>query len=60
MPVKFSQIKTVFLDIDGVLYRGQDLLSGVHELFTFFKEKHIQYAMITNNSVLTPKNLSEN
>lgn len=50
----FSQIQAVLLDMDGVLYRGQTVLPGVHEFLAFCDEQGIGYACLTNNSTMTP------
>jgi 4-nitrophenyl phosphatase len=50
----FSFIRTVLFDMDGVLYRGQQVLPGVHELLAFLDEHQITYGCLTNNSTQTP------
>lgn len=48
--MKFNQIAGVVLDMDGVLWRGDDPLPGFHDAFAWFAEKNIPYALLTNNS----------
>jgi 4-nitrophenyl phosphatase len=48
--MKFNQISGVVLDMDGVLWRGDQPLPGFHDTFTWFAEKNIPYALLTNNS----------
>ncbi len=48
--MKFNQISGVVLDMDGVLWRGDEPLPGFHDAFAWFDEKHIPYALLTNNS----------
>lgn len=49
-----SQIRAVLFDMDGVLYRGKQVLPGVHDLLTFLDARGIGYACITNNASMTP------
>lgn len=51
----FSTIRTILFDMDGVLYRGQTRLPGVHEILEFCDQQHIIYACITNNATMTPQ-----
>jgi 4-nitrophenyl phosphatase len=51
--MKFSSIKGVISDMDGVLYRGETVLPGVHELFDWLHENSIPYVLATNNSSKT-------
>lgn len=39
--------------MDGVLWRGDEPLPGAQELFTFFNERGIRFALATNNSSKT-------
>jgi 4-nitrophenyl phosphatase len=48
-----SSIQTVLFDMDGVLYRGQQVLDGVGDLLGFFDSRGIRYACITNNASMT-------
>lgn len=50
-----SRIRTVLLDVDGVLYRGQTVLPGVSDLLAFFDQRDITSICITNNGSLTPR-----
>lgn len=50
-----NTIRAVLFDMDGVLYRGQTLLSGVSELFSFLTERQIGFACATNNASMTPQ-----
>jgi 4-nitrophenyl phosphatase len=51
----FSFIRTVLFDMDGVLYRGRQVLPGVHKLLAFLDEHGISYGCLTNNSTQTPE-----
>lgn len=49
-----SAIRAVLFDMDGVLYRGRQVLPGVAELLSFLNMRGIRYACITNNASMTP------
>ncbi|MEM8532576.1 MAG: HAD-IIA family hydrolase [Chloroflexota bacterium] len=48
-----KRFRAVLFDMDGVLYRGNELLPGVNELLTYCDEQNIVYGCVTNNSTLT-------
>jgi 4-nitrophenyl phosphatase len=48
------QTRTVLFDMDGVLYRGNQVLPGARELLAFLDSIDIRYACITNNASMTP------
>lgn len=52
--MKFSAVDAVVLDMDGVLWRGNDPLPGMQEVFQWFDEQAIPFALATNNSGKTP------
>lgn len=52
--MKFSEIDAVVLDMDGVLWRGDEPLPGITETFQWLDEAQIPYALATNNSSKTP------
>jgi 4-nitrophenyl phosphatase len=49
-----GNIKNLVIDMDGVLYLGNDPLPGLPEFFTFLREHEIGFRLATNNSGLTP------
>lgn len=51
--MKYSTISAVVLDMDGVLWRGNDPLPAMQELFEWLTEASIPYALATNNSSRT-------
>jgi 4-nitrophenyl phosphatase len=53
--MKYSTIEGVVLDMDGVLWRGNQPLDGLQELFEWLDERAIPYALATNNSGKTPE-----
>jgi 4-nitrophenyl phosphatase len=48
-------IKHLVIDMDGVLYRGNEPLPGLPEFFGFLRERGIGFRLATNNSGLTPR-----
>jgi 4-nitrophenyl phosphatase len=52
--MKFSTIRGVVLDMDGVLWRGDEPLPGLQALFTWLAENGTPYVLATNNSSKTP------
>lgn len=51
--MKFSSIKALISDMDGVLWRGEQGLPGLLELFAWLTEHQIPYILATNNSGTT-------
>lgn len=47
------QIRAVVMDMDGVLWRGDEPLPGLKEFFAFLAAESIPYALATNNSTKT-------
>lgn len=52
-------IRAVLFDMDGVLYRGTQVLPGVPEMLAFLGERGVPYACITNNASMTPGQYEE-
>lgn len=46
----FATIKALVFDMDGVLWRGEQALPGLTELFTFLRARQLPYLLATNNS----------
>src|SRR5205823_1286156 len=55
-PLNLAQIKGAIFDMDGVIWRGPEILPGTPDLFVFLRACNIPYAMATNNST---KNVAE-
>jgi len=51
---RLSEITNLVIDMDGVLYRGNDPLPGLPEFIRFLRQRPIPFRMATNNSGLTP------
>jgi 4-nitrophenyl phosphatase len=54
-----AAMRVVLFDMDGVLYRGQTVLPGVHELLDFCAQHEIRTACITNNATRTQQQYAE-
>ncbi|NDJ63327.1 MAG: HAD-IIA family hydrolase [Chloroflexi bacterium] len=50
----FSEISGVIMDMDGVLWRGDQALPGLHEIFAFLRARDLPHTLATNNSSRTP------
>lgn len=44
---------TYLIDLDGVVYRGNDLLPGAHEFIEWLADNQKKYLFLTNNSFAT-------
>lgn len=54
-----ATIQAVLFDMDGVLYRGQQVMPGVHTLLAFLEAQGIRYACLTNNASMSPEQYEE-
>ena len=50
---KLRPIENLVIDMDGVLYRGNEAIPGAKEFFTFLRERPIGFILATNNSTRT-------
>lgn len=57
--MKYTQIRGVVMDMDGVLWRGNQPLPGMQEMFMWLAEEDIPFALATNNSSRTRANYIE-
>lgn len=53
-PDKLWSIKAFVIDMDGVLYVGQQRLPGARQFLSYLEEQDIPFILATNNSTLTP------
>ena len=53
MALDLLSIRAVILDMDGVLWRGEQVLPGVAEFFAFLVQHRIPFLLATNNSTHT-------
>jgi 4-nitrophenyl phosphatase len=52
--MEFSTLNGVILDMDGVLWLGEQPLPGMLDLFEFFHRRGIRFVLATNNSAKSP------
>jgi len=50
---KLRPIENLIIDMDGVLYRGDEVIPGAKEFFAFLRERSIGFILATNNSTRT-------
>jgi 4-nitrophenyl phosphatase len=53
--VKLIDIKHLIIDMDGVLYLGDQPMPRLREFFAFLRERQISFILATNNSTRTPQ-----
>jgi 4-nitrophenyl phosphatase len=54
-----TDITHLIIDMDGVLYRGDEPLPGLHDFFAFMRRRPIPFILATNNSTRTPEQYVE-
>lgn len=54
-----AEITHLIIDMDGVLYRGDQPMPRLCEFFTFLRERPIPFILATNNSTRTPREYVE-
>lgn len=52
---RLSEIRNLVIDMDGVLYRGNEPLPRLPEFIRFLRDRNIGFVMATNNSGSTPE-----
>jgi 4-nitrophenyl phosphatase len=52
--MNLSLIRGVVMDMDGVLWRGDQILPGVAAFFDFLRSRHLPFVLASNNSSKTP------
>jgi 4-nitrophenyl phosphatase len=52
---RLGSIHGLIIDMDGVLYRGQQRLPGARGLVSYLVENDMPFVLATNNSTLTPQ-----
>ena len=52
--VTFDDIAGVIMDMDGVLWRGDEPLPGLLRWFSWIRSRGLPFALATNNSMKTP------
>jgi 4-nitrophenyl phosphatase len=54
-----ADVKYLIIDMDGVLYRGDEPMPRLCELFAFLRERPISFILATNNSTRTPQEYAD-
>jgi 4-nitrophenyl phosphatase len=54
-----AQIRHLILDMDGVLYRGNEPMPRLQEFFAFLRDRSIPFMLVTNNATRTSLERSE-
>jgi len=49
-----TSIKSLIIDLDGVLYRGNEPIEGAREFMAFLQREGVPFLLLTNNSTRTP------
>jgi 4-nitrophenyl phosphatase len=49
------RLRHLIVDMDGVLYRGQEAIPGTAEFIVFLRQQGIGFVLATNNSTRTPQ-----
>jgi len=49
-----AAVRSLIVDMDGVLYRGREPIPGAREFVAFLQREGIPFLLLTNNSTLTP------
>jgi 4-nitrophenyl phosphatase len=50
-----KRVRHLIIDMDGVLWRGDEPMPGLDAFFAFLKERGISFILATNNSSRTPE-----
>ena len=57
--INFNEIKGFICDMDGVIYKGSQILPGVKEFIEWLQKENKEFLFLTNNSNLTPRELQQ-
>ncbi|MBI2952810.1 MAG: TIGR01457 family HAD-type hydrolase [Chloroflexi bacterium] len=49
-----AHLRALLIDLDGVVYRGSEVLPGAKEFFDFLSARNLAFCLLTNNSTATP------
>ncbi len=52
-PQDISTIKALILDMDGVIWKGDNSIGNLPDIFSTIEERGLQFIMATNNATLT-------
>jgi NagD protein len=56
-PMSFETIEAFLMDMDGVLVRGAQLISGAADFIARLRKRDKRFLILTNSSVYTPRDL---
>lgn len=56
---QLAHVRSYVIDMDGVLYRGDEILPHVHDFLQALNAARVPYVMVTNNSTRTPQQYVE-
>jgi 4-nitrophenyl phosphatase len=48
-------LRNLIIDMDGVLYRGDEVIAGTRELIDFLRQQGVGFVLATNNATRTPQ-----
>lgn len=54
-----KMIKTLLIDLDGVLYRGDQPVPGLQDFFRFLRRRSINFLLTSNNATRTPEQYAQ-
>lgn len=57
--INFNEKKGFICDMDGVIYKGSQILPGVKEFIEWLQKEKKEFLFLTNNSNLTPRELQQ-
>ncbi len=57
--INFNEIKGFICDMDGVIYRGNQIIPGVREFIDWLQSENKKFLFLTNNSCYTPRELQQ-
>ena len=57
--INFNEIKGFICDMDGVIYRGNQIIPGVREFIDWLHSENKKFLFLTNNSCYTPRELQQ-
>ena len=55
MTTWLADIRGLLLDVDGVLYRGKEVIPGAREFIRYLQARGLPFIYLTNNSTLSPE-----
>ena len=55
MPTALRDLRGFMLDLDGVVYTGQQVIPGAREFFAWLRQSSARFLLITNNSSRGPE-----